>query len=71
MVEVVERSSLQKGSDLNKILNSMRKYYRLFSDGYVQFYDNWLENKGPFSDLEYKVGYDKVAELLIGLVDNG
>jgi len=71
MVEVVERSSLQKGSDLNKILNSTRKYYGLFSDGYVQFYDNWLESKGHFSDLEYKVGYDNVAELLIRLVNNG
>ena len=71
MPEIVKRRGLRKENDLDKILNSTRKYYGAFSDEYVKFYDNWLRSEGSFSDPEYKMGYDKVAKILTGLVDDG
>lgn len=70
MAELVERRRLKKENDLDKILNSTRKFYGAFSDEYVKFYGNWLRREGSFSDPEYKLGYDKVAKILTGLVDD-
>ena len=72
MVMVVKRRSLGKRNNLSKILSSMREYYgaRASEDEYVQFYSNWLKGEGPFSDPEYKMGYDKVAKILTGLIDS-
>lgn len=70
IVMIVERRSLGKRDNLSKILSSMRVYYRFYSDEYVQFYSNWLKGEGSFSDPEYKIGYDKVAEILTGLIDD-
>ncbi len=70
MVEMMERKSLKKENDLDKILNSTREYYRAYSDEYVKFYDNWLRKEGSFSDSEYKMGYDQVAKILTGLVSD-
>lgn len=71
MPEILERRSLRKGAVLGKILDSTRKYYGSYSDEYANFYDNWLRSEGSFSDLKYKIGYDKVANILLGLVDDG
>lgn len=58
MPEVIERRILRKENDLGKILNSTRKYYRVFSDEYVKFYDSWLRSEGAFSDPEYEMGFN-------------
>jgi ubiquinone/menaquinone biosynthesis C-methylase UbiE len=71
MADIVDRRSLVKEEDLNRILNLTRRYYRLYSEEYVQFYNNWLKGEGNFSDPEYKIGYDKVAQILAGLVRKG
>ena len=71
MTEIVERRRLGKGKDLSTIMISTREYYGAFSDRYAEFYDDWLSGEGPFSDPEYKMGYDRVSEILTGLVDDG
>lgn len=71
MVEVVKRRRLGKEDDLDEILKSTREYYVAFSDRYTKFYDDWLSGEGPFSDPEYKMGYDRVSETMRGLVDDG
>jgi ubiquinone/menaquinone biosynthesis C-methylase UbiE len=71
MADIVDRRSLKKKEDLNRVLNLTRRYYGLYSDEYVQFYSNWLTGEGNFSDTEYKIGYDKVAQILAGLVRKG
>jgi len=71
MADIVDRRSLEKEDDLNRILKLTRRYYRLYSEEYVQFYNNWLKGEGNFSDPEYKIGYDKVAQILAGLIGNG
>ncbi len=70
MPEVLERRSLRKDDVLRNILNSTRKYYGAFSDEYVKLYDNWLRSEGAFSNPEYRVGYNKVAKILKGLVED-
>ncbi|MFB0558827.1 MAG: class I SAM-dependent methyltransferase [Candidatus Bathyarchaeia archaeon] len=71
MPEILKRRSLRKGDVLRKILNSTRKYYGAFSDEYVKLYDNWLTSEGAFSDPEYRIGYDHVAKILTGMVEDG
>jgi ubiquinone/menaquinone biosynthesis C-methylase UbiE len=39
-------------------------YYEKFSNDYVNFYENWLQGTGRFSDPKYKEGYDTVATVL-------
>jgi len=69
MTKVVGTRSLRKESDIEKVLDSTREYYRVWSDEYVGFYSNWLRGEGPFSDPEYKLGYDKVAQILAELAE--
>jgi ubiquinone/menaquinone biosynthesis C-methylase UbiE len=53
-----------KGRKYNGVLKSTRAYYERFSEGYVRFYENWLKGEGEFSNLGYKEGYDRVADIL-------
>ncbi|UCH56914.1 MAG: methyltransferase domain-containing protein [Candidatus Bathyarchaeota archaeon] len=71
MPEILERRSLRKKDVLRKILDSTRKYYGAFSDEYVKLYDSWLRSEGAFSDPEYRIGYNNVAKILAGLVEDG
>lgn len=71
MAEVVKRRSVGEGDDLPEILRSTREYYRAFSEKYEKFYEDWLSGEGPFSDPEYKMGYDRVLTTLAGLADEG
>lgn len=71
MAEIIERRPIRKQDDLKQILGLTREYYELFSDEYDEFYGNWRKGQGKFSNREYKIGYDKVAEILKGLVNKG
>ena len=68
MAEIIGRRPLSKKDDLKRLLESTRRYYELFSDEYVEFYENWRSGLGAFSNSEYRRGYDRVAEILKEIV---
>jgi len=63
--EILERK------DLSRVLDSTRKYYEAYSNGYVKFYNDWVKGEDVFSNPAYKEGYDKVAEVLVNIVRRG
>lgn len=71
MSDIVERRRLEKKDDLDAILRLTRRHYGFYSEEYVQFYNKWLQGEGNFSDPEYKIGYDRVAQTLAGLTRKG
>ncbi len=57
--------------EYNKILKTTRLYYETITNNYMEFYENWLKKEGPFSDPQYRKGYDTVIHLLSSILKPG
>jgi len=66
-MSVIKRRSLQEKDELERLLESTRRYYEAYSVEYVKFYDDGFRSEGAFFNHEYREGYDKIAELLRNL----
>lgn len=62
-VSILKRRKF-RSEEYDEILKTTRMYYETFANSYVNFYENWLKEEGPFSDPKYKKGYETVANLL-------
>jgi len=72
ITEVIRRRrELQEKEDLDKLLDSTKKYYENYSEKYVDFYNKWIKGEGNFSNPDYKEGYDQLAETLNEVVESG
>ena len=65
---IIKRKKLKEDMNLHTVLKSTRNYYDAFSSSYVKFYDNWVKAEDVFSNVNYKEGYDKVANMLTSMV---
>jgi hypothetical protein len=52
-MSIIKRRSLQEKDELEKLLESTRRYYEAYSVEYVKFYNDGFRSEA-FSDLEYR-----------------
>lgn len=68
MPTIIQRKKLKEPTNLHEVLESTRTYYNTISRDYVTFYENWTKAEDIFSNVNYKKGYDKVANILTNSV---
>lgn len=66
-MSVSNRRNLRRMGELERLLESTRRYYEACSVEYVKFYDDGFRREEAFSDPEYREGYNRVAKLLVKL----